>query len=114
MTRITAVFFDLGDTLWHFPSMPPVEVIRNETVRRIKELLEGWGEEVTEGRYFLGRDIRMAVEEETSRAGSATAASGSAPSPTAATAARASSRRCVTSASPTCSRSSPYRATSAT
>jgi len=68
MTRITAVLFDLGDTLWHFPSMPPVEVIRNETVRRIKELLEGWGEEVTEGRYFLGRDIRMAVEEETSRA----------------------------------------------
>src|SRR3990170_6176474 len=68
MTGITAVFFDLGDTLWHFPSMPPVEVIRNETVRRIKELLEGWGEEVTEKRYFLGRDIRLAVEEETSRA----------------------------------------------
>ena len=68
MTGITAVLFDLGDTLWHFPSMPPVEVIRNETVRRIKELLEGWGEEVTEKRFFLGRDIRMAVEEETSRA----------------------------------------------
>src|SRR3972149_629723 len=68
MTGLTAVLFDLGDTLWHFPSMPPVEVIRNETGRRIKELLEGWGEEVTEGRYFLGRDIRMAVEEETSRA----------------------------------------------
>ena len=45
MTGITAVFFDLGDTLWHFPSMPPVEVIRNETVRRIAELLKGWGEE---------------------------------------------------------------------
>ena len=26
--RITAVLFDLGDTLWHFPTMPPVEVIR--------------------------------------------------------------------------------------
>src|SRR3989304_5820286 len=68
MTRITAVFFDLGDTLWHFPAMPAGEIIRNETVRRIKELIESWGEEVTEGRYFLGRDIRMAVEQETSRA----------------------------------------------
>jgi HAD superfamily hydrolase (TIGR01549 family) len=35
--RITTVLFDLGDTLWHFPNMPP-------------------------------RDIRLAVEEETSRA----------------------------------------------
>src|SRR3989304_1171879 len=68
MERLPAVLFARGDTLWRFPAMPPVEVIRNETVRRIKELLEGWGEEVAEGRYFLGRDIRMAVEEGTSRA----------------------------------------------
>ena len=65
---ITAVLFDLGDTLWHFPSMPPVEVIRSETVGRLSRLLKSWGEEVTDERYYLGRDIRLAVEEETSRA----------------------------------------------
>ena len=66
--RITAVLFDLGDTLWHFPSMPPVDVIRSETVGRLSRLLKSWGEEVTDGRMYLGRDIRLAVEEETSRA----------------------------------------------
>ncbi len=66
--RITAVLFDLGDTLWHFPSMPPVDVIRGETVGRLSRLLESWGEEDTDGRMYLGRDIRLAVEEETSRA----------------------------------------------
>ena len=65
---ITAVLFDLGDTLWHFPSMPPVQVIRSETVARLSRLLESWGEEVTDERFFLGRDIRLAVEEETTRA----------------------------------------------
>ena len=25
---ITAVFFDLGDTLWHLPNFPPAEVVR--------------------------------------------------------------------------------------
>ena len=66
--RLTAVLFDLGDTLWHFPSMPPVDVIRSETVGRLSRLLGSWGEEVTDARRFLGRDIRLAVEEETSRA----------------------------------------------
>ena len=66
--RITAVLFDLGDTLWHFPKMPPFEVIRDETVRRVSRPLEGWGFQVTPERRFLGRDIRLAVEEETSRA----------------------------------------------
>jgi len=65
---IRAVLFDLGDTLWHFPNMPPREVLIAETVGRISELLNGWGLEFTEQRRFLGRDIRMAVEEETSRA----------------------------------------------
>jgi len=66
--RITAVLFDLGDTLWHFPSMPPVEVIRGETVKRVSRLLESWGEEVTDQRFFLARDIRMEMEVETARA----------------------------------------------
>lgn len=66
--RITAVLFDLGDTLWHFPKMPPFDVIREETVRRICRLLEHWGYEVTPQRQFLGRDIRLAVEAATERA----------------------------------------------
>jgi putative hydrolase of the HAD superfamily len=67
-TRITAVFFDLGDTLWHFPNMPPRETVRKETVGRIRRLLESWGEHFEGERFYMGRDIRMAVEEETSRA----------------------------------------------
>src|SRR4030042_3124963 len=66
--RITAVLFDLGDTLWHFPSMPPLDVIRGETGRRVSKLVESWGEEVTPERLFLARDIRMEMELETARA----------------------------------------------
>jgi len=66
--RITAVLFDLGETLWHFPSMPPVEVIRGETMKRVSKLVGSWGEEITEKRLFLARDIRMEMEVETSRA----------------------------------------------
>ncbi len=62
------MLFDLGDTLWHFPKMPPVDVIRGETVGRITGLLGSWGIGVTEELRFLGRDIRFAVEEETARA----------------------------------------------
>lgn len=68
MSEIKAVLFDLGDTLWHFPSMPPVEVIRGETMRRVSQLLKSWGYELTGERPFLARDIRFAIEEETSRA----------------------------------------------
>lgn len=66
--RITTVLFDLGDTLWHFPNMPPREVVRRETVGRIRALLERWGHDMDGDRFYLGRDIRLAVEEETSRA----------------------------------------------
>jgi HAD superfamily hydrolase (TIGR01662 family) len=65
---ITTVFFDLGDTLWHFPNMPPRELVRKETVRRIRELLASWSHHFEGERFYLGRDIRLAVEEETSRA----------------------------------------------
>jgi len=66
--RITTVFFDLGDTLWHFPHMPPRETVRKETVGRIRKLLADWGHNFEGERFYLGRDIRLAVEEETSRA----------------------------------------------
>lgn len=67
---ITAVFFDLGDTLWHFPSMPPRDVVRGQTMKQIAELVQGqWGHDMAAGeRRMLGRDIRMAIEEETHRA----------------------------------------------
>ncbi|MDP2950561.1 MAG: HAD-IA family hydrolase [Chloroflexota bacterium] len=65
---IKAVLFDLGDTLWHFPNMPPHVVVREETVRRINALLLRWGIEPEGELIFLGRDIRFAVEEETERA----------------------------------------------
>jgi putative hydrolase of the HAD superfamily len=62
---IRAVFFDLGDTLWHFPQMPPIEVIRGETVHRICDLLRSWGVEPEGELFFLGRDIRAAIEKAT-------------------------------------------------
>ena len=52
---IKVALFDLGDTLWHFPSMPPVDVIRTETVGRVSRLLQGWGFEVTPERRLLAR-----------------------------------------------------------
>jgi putative hydrolase of the HAD superfamily len=65
---ISAVLFDLGDTLWHFPSMPPHVLVRQETVRRVCDLLRRWGVAPEGPLFFLGRDIRIAVEEETERA----------------------------------------------
>jgi putative hydrolase of the HAD superfamily len=65
---ITTVLFDLGDTLWHLPNMPAPGVIRGETMRRIEELVRSWGYDMSGDRPFLGRDIRLAVNEETHRA----------------------------------------------
>ena len=65
---IKAVLFDLGDTLWHFPQMPPIEVIRGETVHRISDLLRAWGVEPEGELFFLGRDIRAAIEKATDEA----------------------------------------------
>jgi len=65
---IRAVLFDLGDTLWHFPNMPPHLAVKQETVRRVCDLLRRWGVEPEGPLFFLGRDIRVAVEEETERA----------------------------------------------
>ncbi len=59
---IRAVLFDIGDTLWYYASMPPIDAVRRETVRRILDLLRSWGVEPNEDHYFLGRDIRLAVE----------------------------------------------------
>lgn len=58
---VKAVLFDLGNTLWHIPERPPVDDIRQETVRRIFGLLQSWGIEPVGELRFLGRDIRLAV-----------------------------------------------------
>lgn len=59
---ISAVLFDLGDTLWHFPEMPPAMQIRTETMRRIGGLLGSWGIPLEGDLRFLGREIRLGVE----------------------------------------------------
>ena len=59
---IKSVLFDLGDTLWHFPKLPPAQQIRTETMRRIGGVLESWGVPVEGDLRFLGRDIRLGVE----------------------------------------------------
>lgn len=59
---IIAVLFDLGDTLWHFPEMPPAMQIRTETMRRIGGVLGSWGVPLEGDLRFLGREIRLGVE----------------------------------------------------
>jgi FMN phosphatase YigB (HAD superfamily) len=54
--------FDLGDTLWHFPEMPPAMQIRTETMRRIGGCLKSWGVPLEGELRFLGREIRLGVE----------------------------------------------------
>jgi putative hydrolase of the HAD superfamily len=68
VSEVKAILFDLGDTLWHFPQMPPHKIIREETGSRIKKLIESWGYEFTNGRFMLGRDIRFAIEDATHEA----------------------------------------------
>lgn len=58
-----AVLFDLGNTLWHIPDLPPRDNIRGETVRRILGLLSSWGVEIEEEHRFIGRDIRLSIAE---------------------------------------------------
>jgi HAD superfamily hydrolase (TIGR01549 family) len=59
---ITTALFDLGDTLWHFPKLPPAMEIRTETMRRIGRLLQSWDVPLEGELRFLGRDIRLGVE----------------------------------------------------
>jgi HAD superfamily hydrolase (TIGR01662 family) len=67
---VTTVFFDLGDTLWHFPNMPPLDDVRRTTMRQIGGLVQGkWGYDMDEeDRRFIGRNIRLAIQEETHQA----------------------------------------------
>lgn len=59
---VTTLLFDLGDTLWHFPKMPPAMEIRTETMRRIGAVLGSWGVPLDGDLRFLGREIRLGVE----------------------------------------------------
>lgn len=59
---VKAVLFDLGDTLWHFPELPPTQRIREETMRRVGGVLQSWGVPLEGELRFLGREIRLGVE----------------------------------------------------
>jgi putative hydrolase of the HAD superfamily len=59
---IKAALFDLGDTLWHFPQMPPAMEIRTETMRRIGGVLKAWDVPMEGDLRFLGKEIRLGVE----------------------------------------------------
>jgi HAD superfamily hydrolase (TIGR01549 family) len=59
---IKNVLFDLGDTLWHFPELPPAQTIRMETMRRVGGTITSWGFEMDEKLRFIGREIRYGVE----------------------------------------------------
>ena len=59
---IKAVLFDLGDTLWHFPKLPPAIEIRTATMSRIGGVLAEWGVPLEGDLRFLGREIRLGVE----------------------------------------------------
>jgi putative hydrolase of the HAD superfamily len=59
---IKAVLFDLGDTLWHFPELPPAMEIRTATMKRIGGVLREWGVPLEGDLRFLGREIRLGVE----------------------------------------------------
>ena len=66
--RVTALLFDLGDTLWHFPDMPPMERINDELVSRFGNLLRGWGVDSETDLDILAANIRSAIQDETRRA----------------------------------------------
>jgi FMN phosphatase YigB (HAD superfamily) len=42
MSGIRAVLFDLGDTLWDFPNMPPAEVRLARSAEKVEALLRSW------------------------------------------------------------------------
>ncbi len=65
---LKAVLLDLGDTLWHFPNMPRLEIVRAETITRVSRLLRRWGYQVKGERLFLAREIRLAIEAATDQA----------------------------------------------
>lgn len=60
MSTIRAVLFDLGDTLWHFPNMPPAEVRLARSAERIEAVLRGWGLCDGVDCALLARDIQQA------------------------------------------------------
>jgi FMN phosphatase YigB (HAD superfamily) len=53
---ITAILFDQGDTLWHFPRLPAPDVLAAEAGRRAAAVLEGWGVPADDGLRRLAMD----------------------------------------------------------
>ena len=62
--RFSVVLFDFGDTLWHFPEPTHLDVIFQETARRIDNLFKSWDLQLPNGVESIGPSIRHAVEKE--------------------------------------------------
>ena len=58
--RLTAVFFDFGDTLWHFPERTPDDVVERTITRRFRALLSMWGAEPTRTAAEMQRALLQA------------------------------------------------------
>ena len=61
MVRFEAVFFDFGNTLWHFPDPRSIERILDESVRRIDDAFSNSG-------FGLSVDLIRQVSEDLSKA----------------------------------------------
>lgn len=57
---IRAVLFDLGDTLWHFPNMPPAEARLARSAEKVEAALRGWGLCDGVDCALLARDVQEA------------------------------------------------------
>lgn len=68
MTRIRAVLFDLGDTLWHFPRFPPPEAHLARMAAGVEAKLNAWGLRDGVDCARLARGIRDADWRESSAA----------------------------------------------
>jgi len=66
--RITAFLFDLGDTLWHFPDMPPMEKIDDEMTNRFVRLLKVWDISKVDDPDVITAYIRSEIQNETRKA----------------------------------------------
>ena len=61
MGRPEAVFFDFGDTLWHFPHNPSTEEILSESVQRIGRAFDSEGSLPSDLVRQVARDLPAAV-----------------------------------------------------
>ncbi len=62
MAAVRAIIFDVGDTLWHYPKMPPLHVLVDGAGERSKGLLRRWGLDSDGGLETLARDAYFTAQ----------------------------------------------------